>query len=214
MSDEKKTLGFCSLCMQNVEHTRKFSSIFMRLLDVLTLGLLGVFRIGPYYCFQCENKTLFLRRVRREAPTFDSITSIVDFSNPKHDRRRPQASANESLEIEEAFEPVGNFLKAEHSLLRQERRASNFSQKFRDGVVMKILSGKSSIHEVHLELGITETDLTVWIGEMMKRKDQRIDELEKALEAIQSNLHVKITALNKFDLDSDGTIIEGRVANQ
>ncbi len=35
MTDEKKTFGYCPMCMQNVEHVRKFSSFFFWTFDIL-----------------------------------------------------------------------------------------------------------------------------------------------------------------------------------
>jgi transposase-like protein len=133
--------------------------------------------------------------------------------DPKHDRRRSQQATEEAPELKEAFERAGNFLKSEHSLLMQDRRASKFSQKFREGTVMKILAGKTTIREVQQDLDVTETDLILWIREMMKRKDHRIGELVKTLEAIQG-LPVKISTILDADSAEEGRTIDGEIANQ
>jgi transposase-like protein len=211
MSVEDKMLGYCPLCMQNVEHTRKFSSIFTFLLDRLTFGFLRAFRIGPYYCFQCESKSLYLRPVRRNAPTFNSQTSGVNFSDPRVDRRRKSRNPqSDPADSEPAVESVGNFLKTEHSLLMQDRRSNKFTQKFRDGTVRKILNGTASIQDVRRELEVSEADLIRWIAELVNRKEQRIEELVTILQSFES-LPKKIGPILESSYENEGPIVEGRI---
>lgn len=212
MSNEDKMMGFCPLCMQNVEHTRKFSSILTLLLDRLILSFPRIFRIGPFYCFQCETKSLYLRPIRRDAPTFDRQTSEVNFANPKHDRRRKERRKKKAAPGPEVtVEPAGNFLKTEHSLVMQGRRSNKFSQKFREGTVRKVLTGKSSIQEVRRELEISEADLIRWIAELVHRKEQRIEELVAVLQSFET-LPKNIGPILESTFEKEGPIIEGRIA--
>jgi transposase-like protein len=221
MFDNDKTLGYCQLCMQNVEHTRKFSSRLMFLLDLLTLRFFKIFRIGPFYCFQCENKTLYLRPIEPEAPTFDIETSAAAFFDDRSGKLAPQDQAPlpESLESQPSeAESVGNFLRADYSLLMRERRSRNFSQKFRDATVMKILSGNSSMLDIRRELDVNEADLIHWMSDLVNRKSQRIEELVSRLESIQSRLPHELQPIldvvtNPQFAQPEG-IVEGKVSDR
>lgn len=219
MFDNDKMLGYCPLCMQNVEHTRKFSSWIMFLLDLLTLRLFRVFRFGPFYCYQCENKSLYLRPVRRSAPTYDSQTATASFYQRKPAKALSPASDIDELDATEAvFEPAGNFLKGEQSLRMQELRSHGFSQKFRDATVMKILTGIVTLVDIRTELEVKEADLIRWMGDLMARKQQTIDELKTTLLALQQKLPepprsvVDSAAAPRFA--DERSVVDGHVADR
>ncbi len=219
MSDQKKTLGYCEMCMQNVEHTRVFSSAITWFLDLATLRILKLFRLGPYYCFQCEQKRYYLRPVRRSVPTFDSETSTVGFAPSWFGENRKTGRGNESDQSvgDQAAEPIGNFLKTEHSLVMQDRRASNFTQKFRDATVLKILSGKALMIDIRHELEVTESDLIRWMADLMNRKQLRIKELAEAVEQLQSQFPERhplrlVPSEGERRHTDGGPIIDGQVS--
>jgi transposase-like protein len=219
MFDNDKMLGYCPLCMQNVEHTRKFSSWIMLVLDLLTLRIFRIFRIGPFYCYQCETKTLYLKPVRRDAPTFDVATSTASYRDGRHVWVSSQSDEpTDQNESGTPFEPVGNFLKAEQSLLMQERRSQAYSQKFRDAAVARILAGNASLLDIRNELQVKETDLIRWIGDLMNRKQQQIDELKATLLKLQTNLpeHLQplVEAVSQIPTSGEGSVIEGEVADR
>jgi hypothetical protein len=109
-----------------------------------------------------------------------------------------------------AVESVGNFLKSEHSLLMQDRRANKFTQKFRDGTVRKILSGTASIQDVRGELKVSEADLIRWIAELLSRKEQRIEELVTILQSFES-MPKNIGPILESSYENEGPIVEGRI---
>ena len=82
----------------------------------------------------------------------------------------------ESEEIPEA-EPVGNFIK-DQSLVLQSARLDRFSEKFRDSVVDRILSGKVSISSLTSDGDYSESELVSWIADKAKRQDERVETLE------------------------------------
>lgn len=188
--------------MQNVEHVRKFSSPLFWILDLLTLRIFKLLRLGPWYCFQCELKTFRLKRTRRHAPTYHSDTSQVNF-NPK--------SASESISNSQA---VGNYLKNEQSLVMRDKRSNRYSQKFRDSTVARILSGATTIAQVRQELGVSEQDIVGWMANVALKKQERIDELVDVLGAIgpdlpeQFKIALKLASANEA---RDDNVVEGRV---
>ena len=72
MLSKKKTSGYCPACHKNVPHRRRFSSRFTRLLDNLSLSILRLFRIGPWFCVHCDKKSLFLAGRRSDALDYRS----------------------------------------------------------------------------------------------------------------------------------------------
>lgn len=199
MKTLEKTLGFCALCRQNVEHTRMFSSSITRFLDLLTFGVLKSFRVGPYYCFQCESKCYYLKPFREDAPTFDSVTMTSGFQMegkpfPPDDSQYydattrildvPEGSAIEILPAES----LGNLFKTEQSLVMQERRSSNFSALFRDSIVTRILQGEATMASVKNELNIKEGDLIRWIADLLDRKQKELDQLREILQSVEKQL--------------------------
>lgn len=67
----------------------------------------------------------------------------------------------------------------------RRNRAKRYSEKYRDGVVQKIISGTSTISQLGQELNLTERDLVDWIADDLARKQERIDELTAILKSIQ-----------------------------
>lgn len=220
MNFEDKTMGFCSLCMQNVEHTRVFSFTITRFIDLLSLGLFRTLRIGPYYCFQCESKCYYLKPIRRDAPTFDSETMTARFrrrgekanlgANQDNDSPNPQGVSSQILMVE----PLGNLHKHEHSLVMQERRTQNFSANFRDSIVDRILQGEMSLAAAKNELNLTDSDLIRWIADLHHRKLSELETLRQALTASEAELPPAIIDLmNQHALFETGEL-EGAVIDR
>lgn len=220
MNSEEKTLGFCSMCMQNVEHTRMFSSRITRILDFFSLGLLALFRIGPYYCFQCESRCYYLKPVRRDAPTFDSDAMTAGFSqNPPP----PHASEGDGMTVDEGateqaqileIEPLGNLHKNEHSLVMQERRTQNFTVHFRDSIATRILQGEMNFAAAKNELNLKDADLIRWIADMYHRRLTSMEMLRQALLAEEAELPESIRNLiDRQALIEEGDL-EGHVVNR
>jgi transposase-like protein len=214
MLDQKRILGFCPMCMQNVEHTRKFSFPLFGLLDLLTLRVLRFARIGPWFCFQCEQKTIYLPLPRRGAPTFCIDQSRAHFRGGAQVDPFVEQGLNDQSSSQES---IGNYLKSEQSLVMRNQRSQKYSQKFRDASVMRILSGATTFSQARHELGVVENDLIAWIADLLARKQDRIDELAVALKSVQANfpLHLHSTPgePGEPDLaDVEGeSVIEGRV---
>ena len=190
------------MCMQNVEHVRKFSNPFLWMLDLLTLKILTLFRLGPWYCYQCEQKSFRLKRKRRRVPTYRSDTSLVDFGDEK------------VLKTTDNAQSVGNYLKNDQSLVMREKRTHRFSEKFRDSTVTRILSGATTIAQVHHELNVTEHDLISWIANFALRRNEGIEELADELGTLRPDLPEKfrdaLRLANSKELNADN-IVEGRV---
>ncbi len=149
------------MCMQNIEHTRKFSSSVFEILDRLSFRCLMLFRIGPWYCYQCEGRSLYLRQPNRRAPTFNRERSRSDF-------------INQSTPDLDTAEAIGNFIKSDQSLVMRHKRTRRYSAKFRDAAVERLLGETSSISQLKTELDVSEQDLIGWIADLVSRQQDRI----------------------------------------
>lgn len=211
MAKRKKAVGFCPMCMQNVEHSRKPTSTPIMLINLVSLGLLRLSRFGPWQCFQCERQSYYLKYANRNAPTFSRQQSRSEFGRPKNADaldETPNASPDSVVES------VGNYLKSDHSLVMKDKRAKRFSQKFRDSTVERILAGGATIAQIRNELDVSESDIISWIENVVSRKDELIDELNLTLQQIQSNLpkHLgeAVEAVRK-ESSHHSDVVEGRI---
>ncbi len=206
MTKKKMTVGYCRMCMQNVEHTRVFSSSLFNLLDLLSLRLLQHLRIGPWYCFQCEQRTSYLAPKNLQLPTFDTenLTSRFEAESPRE-------LVNDQSEDGVS---VGNYLKTEHSLVMRDKRSRKYSQKFRDATVLRILSGGTSLSQARHELDVKENDIVDWIASLFNRKLERINELTIAVQAVRAKLPERLQYVldnsQSGDSESGATVVEGR----
>ena len=75
----------------------------------------------------------------------------------------------ESEVVPEA-EPVGNFIK-DQSLVLQSSRLDRFTEKFRDSVVERILTGQVSISSLTADGAYCESELVSWIADKAKRQN-------------------------------------------
>lgn len=218
MNFEDKTLGYCPLCMQNVEHARVFSFTITRFLDFLSFGFFRALRIGPYYCFQCEAKRYYLQPIRRDAPTFDSEAMTAKFiqrgGRPNDGSESPKLDVEDgTTEAPELLMPerMGNLHKNEHSLVMQERRTQNFSNNFRDSIATRILQGELSMTAAKNELKLTDSDLIRWIADLHYRKLAELDSLRQALANCQQDLPASIVAIINQQAAFESGELEGAV---
>jgi hypothetical protein len=112
--------------------------------------------------------------------------------------------------LDRSAQAVGNFIRSDNSLVLRQKRSSRYSQKFRDGVVQRITTGKGSISQFCVELTVTESDLVAWIGDLLQRRQDRVDELSMMLEAY-SQAHTRVCRLGDQTqplFDGEG-LIEG-----
>ncbi len=182
----RDTIGYCPSCLQNIHHSRRHRSQVGSEGEQLKFGF---WRVGPWYCCRCERKSFFLR-----------------FPNS----RRPTSHWPRSEGQDRGAEAVGNFIRSDNSLVLRQKRSSRYSQKFRDGVVQRITTGKGSISQLCVELKVTESDLVAWIGDLLQRRQDRVDELSMMLKAYsQTNAHAARLGDQTQPLFDDEGLIEG-----
>lgn len=169
--------GFCPCCLKNCRHFCAPKSRLTRALEMLSLGFAKGFRLGPWYCVHCETKSIYLKDERSDVPRCQTDDLEAADSNSTD-------SADDSLAT-----PVGNFLKSEQSLVMRSTRLKRFSEKYRDSIVRRLLSGTSTMAQIRQEKNITEGELTDWIADLFERMQARLDSLEETFEA---NLPIRL----------------------
>ena len=197
----KHKWSFCRDCRKNVPHYREFKAPVLRFLDALSLGILGWFRIGPWYCIHCERKTNFLAGERYEAPNF----------------RSPLADANPEPNVEDdktprhVAQPVGNYIRKEESLVIRSERLKRFSEKYRDSVVRRIFSGQASMVQVRQEENLSEGEILDWMADLFDRMQSKLDFYHKML-GTPPTLEIQPNQADEFPSDSipDGPVVEGK----
>ena len=128
--------------------------------------------------------------------TMDDIVDWPDRNDPKQRkgllfrRKKNAKSALQSdddvaAESKSRFEHVGNVTRSDDSLLVRKARAARYSKKFREAVVERILSGKSTISQVKDELGLSERDLLDWINDKVLHQDRHIAKLTQVVDAVK-----------------------------
>jgi transposase-like protein len=139
----KRRTGYCRICDSNVVHTRTFDNRFAWQIDRLTLGMFGLWHLvhmGPWRCVDCGHRQLLIR--------------------PNADARR---RINEKQGAPDETAPVANFIRTQQSLVHTLADTSQYSDKYRAGVVQKLLNGESTVSRVCAELQISELDVQQWI---------------------------------------------------
>lgn len=146
--------GFCENCNSNVVHVRVFQRRFWYWLDRMTFSFLGCLGMGPWQCVDCGDRNMWLLRIRKAARAISEKSDTVDTS-----------------------QPVGNYLRTEQSLAHSVSDESRFSEKYRIGIVEKLLEGKSTVSRTCNELGVAELTIQRWMKEYMQ---QQLDKVTKA----------------------------------
>ncbi len=144
-------IGYCHSCGRNVQHFRGPKSMVMKFRDFTTLYILN---FGPWYCSHCEKRTECLPRIRSNEPTNPVISDRLTES-----------------------ERIGNYIRTESSLVLRKKRAGRYSKKYREGVVVRLVTGKTNVAQLTIELNVTESDLMAWVAELIEARDNRIEEL-------------------------------------
>jgi len=152
MANKKnRRTGYCPICDSNVVHTRTFENRIAYRLDRLSLGVLGWFHVGPWRCVDCSHRQMFVQRDEY------ALREISD-----------------AREADDEKAPVGNFLRTRESLAHAVSDGSRFSEKFRAGVVAKLLDSRTTVSRVCAELGVSELEIQQWIRAWVESEMRRI----------------------------------------
>ncbi len=65
-------------------------------------------------------------------------------------------------------------------------RSDRFTDKFKDGIVQRILSGTTTIADVRAQHHLTEQDVIDWMKQSFDRKQKRVDDLTHKLRLTES----------------------------
>ncbi|WP_157665173.1 hypothetical protein [Mariniblastus fucicola] len=157
--------------------------------------------LGSWHCCGCEKNSFRIKRPDPEvttdvtSTTMNDIVAWPDRNDPtqrfgllfrrKKATRVLDPSLDSASDGESSFEHVGNVTRSDDSLLVRKARAARYSQKFREGVIERILSGKSTITQVKDELKLSERDLLDWINDRVMKQDQHIAKLTQVVDAVQ-----------------------------
>lgn len=152
MSKGSYKLGYCKNCRRNAHHFRGEKTLRARVVDLCSLYILNC---GPWFCTQCERRKRSLPWIRKSEPTIKRI--------------------------DDGTEQIGNFIRSDGSLVLRKKRSSRYSTKFREGVVLRLLGGKTTMAQLTTELKVTEADLLSWVSEVIQDRDDRIQELTSLL---------------------------------
>lgn len=200
-----KKIGFCKQCMRNVPHVLYFSWPVFRYLNQ-HLEFANSLPMGSWHCCGCERNSFTIKRPDPEVTTdmtSTTMSDIVDWPD-RNDRsqrtgllfhRKRKSTTTKSNATEEPdveFEHVGNVTRGDDSLLVRKARAARYSKKFRESVVERILTGKSTISQLRNELGLSERDLLDWINEKVMVQSSQIKKLSQVVNAVK-HLAIEVT---------------------
>ena len=155
--------GFCESCQQNKPH-RRVAGVFS-LINLLLLGIPSLFGISTWVCTHCRSTRILLlrqREVSKKIPT----SSFRRVATPP---------------------PPNGGLKPVTAQKVESTRSRLYSEKYRDGVVKRIVAGITSIKEVQESLELPESDVVDWIKQSFQRKEDRVEMLREALVLHQKN---------------------------
>ena len=194
-----KKIGFCKQCMRNVPHVLYFSWPVFRYLNQ-HLEFANSLPMGSWHCCGCERNSFTIKRPDPEVTTDITSTTmndIVDWPD-RNDRsqrtgllfhRKRKSAAKQTGETTEEpdveFEHVGNVTRGDDSLLVRKARAARYSKKFRESVVERILTGKSTISQLRNELDLSERDLLDWVNEKVVMQGRQIKKLSQVVDAVK-----------------------------
>ena len=171
----KMKLGYCSACHQNKKHTR--TAGFASVLNLFSFGLLGLLGISTWSCIHCRRHSSFLRFARNDQP------AEVKKSKVKRIVRPPNGGLKQ---IENSSMTDGEDIKAS-STKTPASQTKLYSDKFRDDIVRRILTGNATMRSACDSLNVDEPTIMEWIRSNFVRTQERIKELESELKELQSN---------------------------
>ena len=154
--------GFCDSCQQNKDH-RRVAGVFS-LINLFLLGVPGLFGISTWACTHCRSVRIFLfcqREVRKEIR-----------SSSFHKTAQPS--------------PNGA-LKPQAPRKRKSTRSQLYSEKYRDAVARRVVSGITSIAEVKESLELSDSDVLDWLKQSFQRKEDRVEMLREVLISYQKD---------------------------
>lgn len=154
--------GFCESCHQNKEH-RRVAGVFS-LLNIVMLGIPTLFGISTWQCTHCRSLRILLMR-QREATPKKTRSSFK--------RALPSPPPNGGLKSQTPEPATPRKVKSSRSRL--------YTEKYRDAVVRRIVSGITSIAEVQESLDLPEIDVVDWIKQSFQRKEDRVEMLREVL---------------------------------
>ena len=157
--------GFCESCQQNKPH-RRIAGVFS-LLNLMLLGIPTLFGISTWQCTHCRSIRIFLMKQRASAPKKARSSSC------SYPRALPSPPPNGGLKSQTPKTDTPKKVKSTRSRL--------YSEKYRDGVVKRIVSGITSIKEVQESLELPESDVIDWIKQSFQRKEDRVEMLREVL---------------------------------
>ena len=139
----------------------------------------------------------------------------ADSKNPKVKSTRganPQSATVSSASSKATQTAAGNFLRNNQSLVMRSARSDRFTEKFRDGIVQRILNSTTTIAEVREQHHLTEQDIIDWIKHSFDRKQKRIDELKEKLRLTEAGDHDHIVKVESEPrrVTIKGDVIDGR----
>ena len=171
----KTKLGYCSACHQNKEHTR--TAGLASGLNLFSIGILGLFGISTWSCNHCRRHSSFLRVVWNRQP--------AEVKKVKAGRvvRPPNGGLKK---VENNSMTDGEDIKAS-SAKTPVKQTKLYSEKFRDDIVRRILTGKATMRSACDSLNVDEPTIMEWIRSNFIRTQERIKELESELKELQSN---------------------------
>ncbi len=150
--------GFCDSCQQNKDH-RRVAGVFS-LLNLVLLGIPSLFGISTWACVHCRSVRIFLFRQREV-----------------NRKIRPTSSHKSYL----PSPPPNGGLKSNSPEKVQPARTRLYSEKYRDAVAKRIVSGITSIPEVMESLDLPDSEIVDWIKQSFQRKEKRLEMLRAAL---------------------------------
>lgn len=183
--------GFCDSCQQNKGH-RRVAGVFS-LLNLMLLGVPSFFGISTWRCTHCHSTRIFLalqRELSRKLPA-NSFRKVS---------LRPLPNAG---------------LKPQDHQKVETTRSRLYSEKYRDAVVKRIVSGITSVTEVRESLEMSEHEVVCWIKESFQRKEDRVEMLREALMLYKKDSPDFDVEQLVFDLErSDAAQKRSRAAEQ
>lgn len=133
------------------------------------------------------------------------------------DSKKSEATNTSAADGSDSAEPAqssaGNFLRNDKSLVRRQSRSDRFTEKFREGIVQRILNGTMTIAEVRKQYFLTEEDVIAWMKSCFDRKQKRLDRMTEILRKTQSKDKdhiVKVDSQQPRRVDIKGDVIDGR----
>ena len=129
----------------------------------------------------------------------------------KADSKKTKAKSK-GTEAQPAQTSAGNYLRNDQSLVMRSARSDRFTEKFRDGIVHRILNGTTTLAEVREQYFLTEQDLIDWMKQSFDRKQKRIDELTERLRLAESEDKDRILKVESQPrrVTIKGDVIDGR----